>query len=169
RLRARGIKAAVDDAVAARTLLQGGQAPRVKGVDDIPDGLPAEADAGRDRADVLAPGAGQDDLRPPEDKGVGRAQAVLQGLALRVRRWTDEQWCFSHTRSMPLIKLSCLRHHYERARALCEESLAVHREEIADSQGIAVVLLSLGPLAHEQGDVGRAERLFAESMVLAQR
>ena len=81
-------------------------APRVKGADDIAHGLPAEADAGRDHADRLALGAGQDDLGPPEDKGVGRAQAVLQGLALRVRRRTDDQWCFSHTRSMPLIKPS---------------------------------------------------------------
>jgi hypothetical protein len=42
--------------------------------------LAAEADAGRNHADRLAPGASQDDLGPPEDKGVGRARAVLQGL-----------------------------------------------------------------------------------------
>jgi hypothetical protein len=97
--------------VAARARAQDGHALRIKGIDDVPHGLPAEADAGGDHPDRLALGTGQDDLRRPEDKGVGRVQAVLQGLALHIRRWTDEQGCFSHTRSMPLIKPSGLRQH----------------------------------------------------------
>ena len=110
-LRARRVEATVDDTIAARTRLHDGHAVRIKGADDVPHGLPAEADARRDHAGLLALRARQDDLRPPEDKRVGRAQAVLQRLALRVRQWTDEHWCFSHTPSMPLIKLCALKQH----------------------------------------------------------
>src|SRR5215217_5336323 len=39
---------------------------------------------------VLAPRAGEQDLTAAEDEGVRRAQTVLQGLALGVRKWTHE-------------------------------------------------------------------------------
>ncbi len=44
--------------------------------------LAAEAHARGDPADALAVGARQHDLRAPEDKGIGRAQAVLQGASV---------------------------------------------------------------------------------------
>src|ERR671910_484546 len=39
---------------------------------------------------VLAPRASEQDLTAAEDEGVRRAQTVLQGLALGVRKWTHE-------------------------------------------------------------------------------
>src|SRR6187200_3463827 len=39
---------------------------------------------------ALAPRASEQDLTAAEDEGVGRAQTVLQGLALGVRKWTHE-------------------------------------------------------------------------------
>src|SRR5205823_6167415 len=50
----------------------------------------------RDPRRSLPAGAGQHDLAPTEDEGIGRAQAVLQLLALGVRQRTcEDRW--SHT------------------------------------------------------------------------
>jgi non-specific serine/threonine protein kinase len=54
---------------------------------------------------------------------------------------------------------------YARARALCEEGLALSRER-GDAEGIGVVLLSLADLARDQGDAPEVRAYCAESIDL---
>src|SRR5215217_8419803 len=55
---------------------------------------------------VLAPGAGKEDLATTEDEGVGRAQAVLQDLALGVRKRTHEDRS-SHSDQRSTLQTTC--------------------------------------------------------------
>jgi hypothetical protein len=55
---------------------------------------------------VLAPGAGKEDLATTEDEGVGRAQAVLQDLALRVQKRTHEDRS-SHGDQRSTLQTTC--------------------------------------------------------------
>src|SRR5215213_4683691 len=55
---------------------------------------------------VLAPGAGKEDLATTEDEGVGRAQAVLQDLALGVRKRTHEDRS-SHGDQRSTLQTTC--------------------------------------------------------------
>jgi non-specific serine/threonine protein kinase len=55
---------------------------------------------------------------------------------------------------------------YERATALLNESLAF-RKKLGEYQGIAFVLRSLGQVALNQNDSGRAAAYFRESLILS--
>jgi hypothetical protein len=63
-------------------------ARRIERDEDPPDGLVVTAELARDLGSALAPGAGEQDLAPPQDKRVGRAQAGGELRALGVRDGT---------------------------------------------------------------------------------
>jgi hypothetical protein len=88
--------------------LQDPQPVLVELMDDLSNRLATEADQRPGRAHPLAPGTGQDDLGPTEDKGVRRTQGGLQGPALRVRQCADVQWFRTHCHSFAYCTLTRL-------------------------------------------------------------
>jgi hypothetical protein len=67
------------------------QPARIKGLDHVPQALHGEADTRGDLLSAFPRGTRQHDLGTAPDKGIGRAQAILQRLALRVRERTHRQ------------------------------------------------------------------------------
>ena len=94
-LPARQIERGVDALGPGRAPAQRRHAPGVERDDDPPDGLVVTANLAGDLGGALAPGAGEQDLAPPQDESVGRAQAGGELLALGVRDGTHVDW-YSH-------------------------------------------------------------------------
>src|SRR5215510_6826272 len=59
---------------------QGRQPLRIEGVEDVADRLIVASQRLANHAGCLAPGTGEQDLTATYDKGIGRLQALLQGL-----------------------------------------------------------------------------------------
>ena len=108
----RGVEGADHSAGMMRAGAQHVQPASIEGMEHVPHALRGETDARGNLATALPGGAGQHDLRPAQDKGIGRAQAVLQRRALGVRQWTRKQGSGStHASSIPDRKLTSLREH----------------------------------------------------------
>jgi WD40 repeat protein/predicted ATPase len=117
----------------------------------ITDGLQARADGDYARAaalmeESLAQASG------PEHRG--RTGDGELGLSV--------SWGNHYT--LPALVLR-ERGEYARARALCEECLALARER-GDAESIAIALLSLGDIARDLGEAARVSALCEESLAL---
>jgi hypothetical protein len=68
---------------------QGRQPLGIEGVQDVADGLIVAAQGLANQAGRLATGTGEQDLTATQDKGIGRAQPLLQGVLFVFGQRTD--------------------------------------------------------------------------------
>jgi hypothetical protein len=90
-VRPRRIKGAAEHTRMVRTGAQHVQPARIKGVDHRSHPLRGEPETARDLPAALPRGTRQHDPSTAQDKGIGRAQAIVQRLALRVGERTHRQ------------------------------------------------------------------------------
>src|SRR2546429_5224835 len=84
-----------------RQPLQSLHAPRVKGVEDITDGLDGTAHQLRNGLRRQPTGTGEDDLGTADTEGVHRTSVGLQLDTLIIGQGSDKYWWF-HSPSIPI-------------------------------------------------------------------
>ena len=84
-----------------RLPLQALHAPRVKGVEDITDGLDGTAHQLRNGLRRQPTGTGEDDLGTADTEGVHRTSVGLQLDTLIIGQGSDKYWWF-HSPSIPI-------------------------------------------------------------------
>ena len=78
----------------------------VEGVDGVAHTLGVAAKTLGDLVGVLAPGARQQALTTTEDESIGRAQPLLEGLALGVVQGMHKDWSFHDPQDKPSTTVS---------------------------------------------------------------
>jgi len=90
----RGVQDGLDGLRPIRLLLQALHAPRVKGLDDVTDGLHGTAHQLRKRLWRQPLGTGKDDLGTADTEGVRRMPVGLQLETLSIGQGADKNWWF---------------------------------------------------------------------------